>query len=107
MMRIVILSALMGGMIACSACSPCPPDPAGTGGADAADAGAMELVCDEHPELASVESRPCVVDADCPVYTACVTIICGSGGMCVFGASPPNGTACEQGGVCNDRRCCH
>ena len=83
-----------------------PSEPPTDGGTPA-DSAAPTLTCDEHPELAMIESIVCVVDTDCPVITACVSIVCGSTSTCVFGAPPPNGTPCEAGGACDDRRCCH
>lgn len=85
------------------ACGPCQPDPAGSGGADAG----AELICDEHPELAQIESIPCSTDADCPIGTACAPLVCGPAGGCAFGSLVPDGTACELGGACVSRRCCH
>ena len=85
-------------VVGCSSPSPCGDMDAGVD---------QPMACDEHPELAQIDSVPCAVDADCPVITACVSIVCGPAGTCIFAMSPPNGTACENGGMCDDRRCCH
>lgn len=95
--RRFLLISIIG--VAALACGPIPPDPQ-------PDAGAPPMTCDEHPELAQIESIACSTDADCPVVTACVSIVCGPSGTCIFGMSPPDGTACEAGGLCDDRRCC-
>lgn len=96
--RIYMLISVIG--VGLLACGPCPPE-------EEPDGGAPTPMCDEHPELAQIESIACAIDADCPVITACVTIVCGPSATCVFGASPPNGAPCEAGGACDDRRCCH
>jgi hypothetical protein len=65
------------------------------------------MTCDEHPELAQIESIACSVNADCPVTTVCAPLVCGPAGACVFGPLVADGVACELGGTCDDRRCCH
>lgn len=84
------------------ACIPLPDSTPDGGGGN----GGSSLVCDEHPELSHVWEMPCVVDSDCTIPTVCVTVVCDRG-FCAFGVSAVNGTPCENGGLCDDRRCCH